>query len=265
MQQVVLSLSGGMDSSCLALNYLRRGYEVTAISFNYGQKHSYELSCAKRLVTLLQHHNLPITHTVIDIQGLTPLLHSSLVVGGSDVPEGHYEQENMRETVVPNRNKIFSSIVQAVALSRAVRLNVPVSIALGIHAGDHAVYPDCREEFRAADYEAFVLGNWEPDRVTMEAPYLDMNKTDILKDAIVSCEALGLDFDDVLRNTNTSYKPILHGPRYYADFKSASSVERIEAFINIDRADPVRYADEYGPVDWDYARTHVMGVLNSVA
>ena len=75
--------------------------------------------------------------------------------GGDDVPEGHYENDNMKETVVPNRNKIFSSIIQAVALSIANEKDA-CDIALGIHAGDHAVYPDCRQEFRDADYQAFT-------------------------------------------------------------------------------------------------------------
>ena len=83
------------------------------------------------------------------------MLNSALVEGGDEVPEGHYEQENMKETVVPNRNKIFSSLIQAVALSIANEKNTEVHIAMGIHAGDHAIYPDCRQEFRDADYTAF--------------------------------------------------------------------------------------------------------------
>jgi 7-cyano-7-deazaguanine synthase len=74
-----------------------------------------------------------------------------------EVPEGHYAEENMKATVVPNRNKIFSSIIQAVALSIAESKDCNVDIAMGIHAGDHSIYPDCRQEFRDIDYEAFFL------------------------------------------------------------------------------------------------------------
>ena len=92
---------------------------------------------------------------LIKLDGLAPMLNSALVEGGDEVPEGHYEQENMKETVVPNRNKIFSSLIQAVALSIANEKNTKVHIAMGIHAGDHAIYPDCRQEFRDADYTGF--------------------------------------------------------------------------------------------------------------
>ncbi len=149
----VLSLSGGMDSSTLLLHLLSEGYEVTALSFDYGQKHRVELERATELVKYIN-NNLnedwnnwkyePVTHQIIELNGLSQLLNSSLVEGGSDVPEGHYAAENMKETVVPNRNKIFSSIIQAVALSIADKNDAECSIAMGIHAGDHAIYPDCR-------------------------------------------------------------------------------------------------------------------------
>ena len=79
------------------------------------------------------------------MDGLSQLLNSTLVEGGDEVPEGHYAEENMKATVVPNRNKIFSSIIQAVALSIADKNNCEVKIVLGIHAGDHTIYPDCRQ------------------------------------------------------------------------------------------------------------------------
>ena len=87
----------------------------------------------------------------------------------------------MKDTVVPNRNKMFSSIIQAVALSIANEKNCEVEIAMGIHAGDHAIYPDCRQEFRDADYNAFIEGNWDADKVTYYTPYLKGDKYDILK------------------------------------------------------------------------------------
>ena len=104
------------------------------------------------------------------MDGLVNLLDSALVEGGEEVPEGHYASENMKATVVPNRNKIFASITQAVALSIANKTEENTAIALGIHAGDHDIYPDCRQEFRDADDKAFREGNWEAERVGYYTP-----------------------------------------------------------------------------------------------
>ena len=161
----VVSLSGGMDSSTLLLRAISEYSSVTALSFDYGQKHRVELKRARALVDYLKRNGHNVTYEVIKSDGLVKLLDSALVEGGDDVPEGHYAEENMKATVVPNRNKIFASITQAVALSVANRTKENTSIALGIHAGDHAVYPDCRQEFRDADDNAFRLGNWEAERV----------------------------------------------------------------------------------------------------
>jgi len=260
-KQAVLSLSGGMDSSTVLLHLLANGYEVTALSFDYGQKHRVELERAQSLVRYLNDNGQNVKYGTIKLDGLAPLLNSALVEGGDEVPEGHYEQENMKETVVPNRNKIFSSLIQAVALSIANEKQTEVHIAMGIHAGDHAIYPDCRQEFRDADYKAFTEGNWDAGRVSYITPYLNGDKFDILKDGARCCDKLGLDFDEVYRNTNTSYKPINIGGTWYSDYKSASSVERVEAFLKVGRPDPVAYADESGPVDWYTVQNHVEKVL----
>jgi 7-cyano-7-deazaguanine synthase len=277
MKKAVLSLSGGMDSSSLLLHLLANGYEVTALGFDYGQKHKVELERATLLVQYLKENNQLVTFQIIKLDGLSQLLNSALVTGGSDVPEGHYEQDNMKETVVPNRNKIFSSLIQAVALSVATKdlgdgqlEKRDVAIAMGIHAGDHAIYPDCRQEFRDVDFEAFKAGNWDAELVYHYTPYLEVNKFDILEDGQRSCDILGLDFNEVYRRTNTSYKPMLHTVRvndeisyegWFSDYKSAASVERIEAFIKLGRPDPVEYADENGPVTWEVAKAHVEKVL----
>ena len=286
MKQAVLSLSGGMDSSSLLLHLLANGYEVTALGFDYGQKHKVELERATSLVQYVNEQNCGcggkpiygnVTFQIIKLDGLSQLLNSSLVTGGSDVPEGHYEQDNMKETVVPNRNKIFSSLIQAVALSLATKdlgdgqlEKRDVAIAMGIHAGDHAIYPDCRQEFRDMDFVAFRVGNWDSELVTVTTPYLELNKFDILEDGQRSCDILRLDFNEVYRRTNTSYKPMLHTVRinddisyegWFSDYKSAASVERIEAFIKLGRPDPVEYADENGPVTWEVAKAHVEKVL----
>jgi 7-cyano-7-deazaguanine synthase len=260
-KQAVLSLSGGMDSSTLLLHLLANDYEVTCLSFDYGQKHRVELERAQDLVNYLNSKGQDIKYGVIKLDGLAPMLNSTLVEGGDEVPEGHYEQENMRETVVPNRNKIFSSIIQAVALSIANKHNTNVYISLGIHAGDHAIYPDCRQEFRDIDHQAFIEGNWDAERVKVYTPYLHMGKYGILKDGLASCDVLSLNFNEVYKRTNTSYKPY---PSGNSDYKSASSVERIEAFIKLGRPDPVQYEDKTGPVTWDHVVKHVKTILENV-
>ena len=276
----VISLSGGMDSSTLLLRALKEYDTVTALSFNYGQKHVVELERAQSLVNYLNEKSRkvvsgrteikfnPIKYRQIKLDGLVDLLNSALVEGGEEVPEGHYEEDNMKATVVPNRNKIFSSITQAVALSVANETGEQTDIALGIHAGDHAIYPDCRQEWRDADDHAFRMGNWDVDNVGYFTPYLQGDKFDILKDGEVLCEELGIDFDAVYSRTNTSYKPIkyYHRPEtnaweWYSDYKSASSVERVEAFLKLGRPDPVAYADETGPVTWEHVVTEVSKVL----
>lgn len=261
-KQAVLSLSGGMDSSTLLLHLLANGYKVTALSFDYGQKHRVELERAQQLVDYLKANDIHIRYQVIKLDGLTSLLNSALVTGGDEVPEGHYAEDNMKATVVPNRNKIFSSLVQSVALSIANETEQDTFISLGIHAGDHAIYPDCRQEFRDADHNAFVIGNWDAERVKFYTPYLEGDKFTILQDGEKACDTLGLDFDEVYKRTNTSYKPF---PSGNSDYKSASSVERIEAFIALGRPDPVQYEDETGPVDWEVAKAHAEEVLSSYA
>jgi len=273
-KNVVVSLSGGMDSSTLLLRCLSEYDNVTALSFDYGQKHRVELERAQSLVDYINGlenkaaedgqkapYN-PVKYQVIKLDGLVNLLDSNLVEGGEDVPEGHYEEENMIATVVPNRNKIFSSLTQAVALSVSKRTGEECDIALGIHAGDHAIYPDCRQEFRDADYEAFKIGNWDADKVGFFIPYIDTDKLGILKDGEVLVDKLGIEFDEVYKRTNTSYKPY---PSGNSDYKSASSVERIEAFIALGRKDPVQYEDETGEVDYEVAEAHVKQLLESYA
>ena len=284
-KHVVVSLSGGMDSSTLLLRCLKEYDTVTAISFDYGQKHRVELERAQSLVDYINttcptdencFNGCKVNYRQIQLNGLVDLLDSALVTGGEDVPEGHYAEDNMKATVVPNRNKIFASITQAVALSVANRTGETCDIAMGIHAGDHAIYPDCRQEFRDADDAAFRIGNWDAERVGYFTPYLEGDKFTILQDGEVLCEELGLSFDDVYKRTNTSYKPICietdfvdaNGTemtyyQWYSDYKSASSVERVEAFIKLGRPDPAPYADETGPVTWEHVVAEVTKVLDN--
>ena len=259
----IISLSGGMDSSTLLLRAIKEYDSVTALSFNYGQKHVVELERAQSLINYLNTKGYDVKYRQIKLDGLVDLLNSALVEGGDEVPEGHYEQDNMKATVVPNRNKIFSSITQAVALSVATETGEQTDIALGIHAGDHAIYPDCRQEWRDADDHAFRMGNWDVENVGYFTPYLDGDKFDILKDGEVLCKGLNIDFNDVYVRTNTSYKPIFDEDTFewYSDYKSASSVERVEAFLKLGRPDPAPYADETGPVTWEHVVIEVSKVL----
>ncbi len=293
MKHVVISLSGGMDSSTLLLRCLKEYDTVTAISFDYGQKHRVELDRAQSLVDYLNtnadetkyksetsevilHHFPKVTYRQIQLNGLADLLNSALVTGGDEVPEGHYAEENMKATVVPNRNKIFASITQAIALSIAEKTGEQCDIAMGIHAGDHAIYPDCRQEFRDADDHAFRIGNWGSEKVGYFTPYLEGDKFTILQDGESLCSELCLDFNEVYKRTNTSYKPIYHELAFvnneneivdcsdwFSDYKSASSVERVEAFIKLGRKDPVGYADETGPVSWEHVVNEVTKVLET--
>jgi 7-cyano-7-deazaguanine synthase len=284
-KHVVISLSGGMDSSTLLLRCLKEYDTCTAISFDYGQKHRIELDRAQSLVDYIndgydsEAENIPyskINYRQIKLEGLADLLNSALVTGGEEVPEGHYAEENMKATVVPNRNKIFASITQAIALSIAEKTGEQCDIAMGIHAGDHAIYPDCRQEFRDADDAAFRIGNWGSEKVGYFTPYLEGDKFTILQDGEALCSELCLEFDEVYKRTNTSYKPIHHNFLYtnnkdeiiecsdwFSDYKSASSVERVEAFIKLGRKDPVGYADETGPVNWEHVVNEVTKVLET--
>ena len=267
----VISLSGGMDSSTLLLRCLEEFDTVTAVSFDYGQKHKVELEKAQSLVNYINSQEVPnnnksrpyIHYKVIKLDGLSELLDSNLVEGGNEVPEGHYQEENMKDTVVPNRNKIFSSIIQAIALSKSKQTNENIDIAMGIHSGDHDIYPDCRPNFRNADYYAFTIGNWDSEKVNLYTPYLEGDKFTILQDGERLCNNLNLDFDEIYSRTNTSYKPILIDGKWYSDYKSASSVERIEAFIKLNRPDPVRYAEGNTPVSWEQVVDNVIEVLNT--
>jgi 7-cyano-7-deazaguanine synthase len=276
-----------MDSSTLLLRCLKEYDTVTAISFDYGQKHRVELERAQSLVSYLCNDDIGIANKLryrqIQLDGLVDLLDSALVTGGDDVPEGHYAEENMKATVVPNRNKIFASITQAIALSISNKTGEQCDIAMGIHAGDHSIYPDCRQEFRDADDHAFRMGNWDAERVGYFTPYLEGDKFTILQDGEVLCSELGLVFDGVYSRTMTSYKPIKivtsrfiqPSPGFkntkftppvvtwYSDYKSASSVERVEAFIKLGRKDPVGYANENGVVTWEHVVNEVTKVLET--
>jgi len=236
----VVCLSGGMDSTSLLLNLLAAGDDVFGISFDYGQKHAIELEFLQRNIDYLAANGHAIYHHLFDMPTLGELFHSALLNEDWDVPTGHYEQANMKETVVPNRNAIFSSIAYGLAWSIAQQYQEPVRLSLGVHSGDHAIYPDCRPDFYKALWAAFQEGNWDADRVELFLPYLDNDKADILRDAERSIEALDLEFDTVFANTLTSYQPDHKGR---AHGLTGSDVERVLAFDAIGRVDPIEYVN----------------------
>ena len=243
MKKAVISLSGGMDSTGLLVHLLAKGYEVYCLSFYYGQKHRVELSRANANVEYLKMQGFKVHQMVSHISGAMSVFDSALTTDDVEVPEGHYEQDNMKATVVPNRNAIFASVIYGYALSLANKYNELINIGLGVHSGDHAIYPDCRPEFYEAIENAFKIGNWDSDRVNFYLPYLDGDKYTILKDAEKSIEKLdGVDFNTIFRNTNTSYNPDEQGR---SSGTSGADVERILAFHQLGKKDPVEYVDTW--------------------
>ena len=244
-KRAVMALSGGMDSTSLLLRLLREGYTVTSISYLYGQKHSIEVVRATENIRLLQSNGLKVEHKIIDLSSAMNSFHSALTDDDFVIPEGHYEEDQMKQTVVPNRNAIFSSILYGMGLSISQLEDTDVVIALGVHSGDHAIYPDCRPEFYNALSIAFGIGNWDSNRVVFELPYIEGDKTTILEDALHSCEILNLDFDTILGSTITSYNPDNDGR---SSGRSGSDIERIIAFHDIGRVDPIEYVDSWDTV-----------------
>jgi len=240
--RAVMAFSGGMDSTGLLLHLLSRGYEVNCISYDYGQKHSIEIERARNNIEYFSKLGISVEHEVVDLRSAMGIFHSALTSEGYDIPQGYYEEEQMKATVVPNRNAIFTSILYGYALSVAAEEDTNVEIALGVHSGDHAIYPDCRPEFYESLSQAFSLGNWDSDRISLKLPYIDSNKETILRDSLKSCKLLGLDFDTVFANTNTSYNPDSLGR---SSGTSGADVERILAFHAIGRIDPVEYVDNW--------------------
>lgn len=144
-KKAVISLSGGLDSTILLMELFAQGIEeVHAYSFSYGQKHSIELKKVKKNVKFLQAKGFNILHQIIDLKDAFSDSASSLHEGGEEIPQGHYDDSNMKSTVVENRNIIFSAIVYAKALGWANKTGENVFITLGLHAGDHCFTKDTK-------------------------------------------------------------------------------------------------------------------------
>ena len=240
-----MSLSGGMDSTSVLIRLINEGYKIDCLSFNYGQKHVIEIEKAIENIAYLSREGYQVKHQIIDLTSAMSIFHSSLTNKEIIVPEGHYEETQMKSTVVPNRNAIFSSIIYGYALSIVAKEDINVKIALGVHSGDHAIYPDCRPEFYQSLETSFRLGNWDSERVDFYLPYINGDKVTILNDAMKSCQELGIDFDTIFSNTITSYNPDNEGR---SSGKSGSDIERILAFHKIGRRDPIEYIEPWEKV-----------------
>ncbi len=217
MDKIVVVLSGGMDSATLLYHLVGAGHEVRAISINYGQRHARELLAAAELSRLVK-----VEHIVADLTGINPLLGDNSLSGRKiDVPEGHYADETMKLTVVPNRNMILL----AVATAWAVRLKYD-AVAYGAHTGDHTIYPDCRPQFAEALDKAVQLCDWH--KVRLLRPFVELDKSQIAQLG----HSLGVPF----HLTWTCYKG---GERHCG--KCGSCSERREAFAKAGIADPTDY------------------------
>jgi len=149
MKRAVAIVSGGLDSTTMVAVLENEGWTVDMLSFNYGQRHNIELDYAYGVAQMFG-----LRHNIVDLKGLADLLDSSALTSGSGVPEGHYAEETMKATVVPNRNMIMLSIACGVAVNREAN-----TVAIGVHSGDHFIYPDCRPEFIFAAGQAMLEGN----------------------------------------------------------------------------------------------------------
>lgn len=239
-KKVVISMSGGLDSTCLALDLLSKGYEVKAYAFYYGQKHEIELHKLQNNIETLQNKKLPITFQIIDLEDVFCDSNSSLN-GVGEVPQAGYDEETMKSTVVENRNVIFSSIIYGKALSWANKINENVTITLGIHSGDHALYPDCTEESQKAAEHLFKISNWGSEKVDYKAPFVNFTKAEVLNVGIQAMVELGMsgeEMNNILKNTHSCYDPDDKGR---SCGKCGTCVERLDAFKQNEIEDPVEY------------------------
>jgi 7-cyano-7-deazaguanine synthase len=165
---VVLCLSGGLDSSTLLYELRSQGYVVEGVAFGYGQRHSRELDAAQAVAK-----RAGVSCRVVDLSLLKGLLSGSALTDGSiAVPHGHYSDESMKLTVVPNRNMIFLSVAAGYAMSLGAS-----AVAFAAHGDDRAIYPDCRPQFVDALRKAIALAHWET--IDLMAPYLGVSKSEI--------------------------------------------------------------------------------------
>ncbi len=217
MSKAIVSLSGGMDSATVLGRAIAVGREVECFGFVYGAKHNkYENAAAKALA---DHYKVPFW--LIDLSGAMAGFKSNLLLSGGEIPEGHYEAPSMSLTVVPGRNSIFATVLLGLAQSRGAE-----QVWLGIHAGDHAIYPDCRPKWFSALSDLYQAAS--EGAVRPVAPFIGHDKGEILKE--------GLAMKVPYHLTRTCYKdqPI-------SCQKCGSCTERLESFQKCGAVDPIPY------------------------
>ena len=218
MKDSVIIVSGGMDS--ITLLHERHEEIALGISFDYGSNHnSREIPFAR-----MHCQRLGIKHIVIPLDFMSVYFRSSLLDGADAIPEGHYEDANMKSTVVPFRNGIMLSIACGIAESNGLS-----RVFIANHGGDHAIYPDCRSEFIKAMDAAMSAGTYA--HINIEAPYTEITKTDI---ALIG-KAIGLDYTE----TWSCYK----GGNVHCG-KCETCVESQEALRNAGIEDKTEYSNE---------------------
>jgi len=220
MSKIVVLLSGGMDSTVLAHHLNDQGHELRALAFNYGQRHVREVQAAEAQADILK-----IPFSIADLAGLRDLLPGSSQTDPTvAVPTGHYTAENMKATVVPNRNMILLAIAVGHAIAHGCD-----AVAYAAHAGDHAIYPDCRPEF--VDALQLAVNLCDEKHIDLERPFIRMTKNQIV--------SLGQALHVPFQNTWTCYVGgSLHCGR------CGTCVERREAFFLAGIEDPVKYAKD---------------------
>jgi len=215
---VLISLSGGMDSSTLVAWFIDNDFKVNCINFTYGSKHNkYEIESARKINS---YYNLP-KLLELDMSYIFENMRSNLLLSGGNIPEGHYNDESMKLTVVPGRNTIFASIMYGIAESREIGF-----ISLGVHQGDHHIYPDCRTEYINSLRATIDFAS--DSKVGVLAPFISIDKSGILE--------IGKRLDVPYELTRTCYKDQL-----LSCGKCGSCMERLEAFKNINVIDPITY------------------------
>jgi 7-cyano-7-deazaguanine synthase len=222
MKSAILCYSGGLDSTVLLYSLRSQGYKVRCLSVDYGQRHKRELTFASFLC-----NEIGVEHQIADLSGLNRLFAGSSQTSKEiDVPEGHYAEETMKATVVPNRNMVLLSLAGAWAVSTKSDY-----IAYAAHSGDHAIYPDCRPEFTSAMSEALRLCDWQ--HIELLTPFLypkSMSKTDVVK--------LGATLSVPFELTWSCYK----GGKEHCG-RCSTCLERREAFNVAKVVDPTKYID----------------------
>ena len=222
MTEAICVMSGGLDSTVLLYKLIDEGFTVKAISYDYAQKHQIELAYAKTTCD-----NLGVPHKILDITSIVDIFKGSALTDNIEVPDGHYESDNMKVTVVPNRNSIFLNLAMAYGISHKI-----YNIAYAAHAGDHAIYPDTRPVFVEKIQALAEVVDYEPLKIM--APFLHIHKEDIVKLGV----ELGVDF----KNTWSCYK----GRQLHCG-QCGTCAERIESFKLAGIIDPIEYEID---IDW---------------